>query len=179
MGLKVTEEQLLEWRRKGLIRGEAAAVRLTNAPAKKKRADPKEMVEESFDLDTRTWVIPIRTESIANARGEKAMIGKKGKEKRTVIMALGKCHRILSKYADFGVWKFKSTEVIEVIVRFTRLGPRVGRMDPDENLRMAFKYVKDAVAEMLGCDDRDPRLKWEYAEEIHPKIGIKIQMRFA
>lgn len=46
-----------------------------------------------------------------------------------------------------------------VVVTLTRMGGR--RLD-DDNLRGALKYVRDALAEWLGVDDRDPRVAWRY-----------------
>jgi hypothetical protein len=57
-------------------------------------------------------------------------------------------------------------------VILTRFAPR--RMDGD-NLSMAFKWIRDAVSEVLCHDDRpgrsddDDRITWEYRQE---KSGI-------
>ena len=40
-----------------------------------------------------------------------------------------------------------------------------GRLDRD-NLVSAFKAHRDAVAEVLGLDDRDPRIEWEYEQSL-------------
>lgn len=48
-------------------------------------------------------------------------------------------------------------------VLLTRIAP--GKFD-DDNLRAAFKAIRDGVADALGFkDDSDPRLHWEYAQE--------------
>lgn len=57
-----------------------------------------------------------------------------------------------------GPWQGPSGEV-QIIL--TRIGPR--RLD-DDNLAYAFKAARDGVADFLGIDDGDPRLKWLYAQ---------------
>lgn len=48
-----------------------------------------------------------------------------------------------------------------VAVIITRIAPRV--LD-DDNLAGAAKSVRDGVADALGIDDRDPRVKWAVAQ---------------
>lgn len=43
---------------------------------------------------------------------------------------------------------------------------RVGsRKQDDDNLRGAFKALRDALAELLGVDDGDQRVAWGYDQE--------------
>lgn len=46
-------------------------------------------------------------------------------------------------------------------VTLTRIAPR--SLDCD-NLAGSGKHVRDGVADALGIDDRDPRVKWLYAQ---------------
>lgn len=46
-------------------------------------------------------------------------------------------------------------------VIITRIAPRV--LD-DDNLAGACKSVRDGIADALGIDDRDPRVKWATAQ---------------
>lgn len=48
-----------------------------------------------------------------------------------------------------------------------------GALD-DDNLRAAFKGVRDQVAEWLGVDDRDPRVRWAYAQSRAPGFAVRI-----
>ena len=48
-----------------------------------------------------------------------------------------------------------------VAVVITRIAPRA--LD-DDNLAGACKSVRDGVADALGIDDRDPRVKWAVAQ---------------
>ncbi len=46
-------------------------------------------------------------------------------------------------------------------VLLIRLSP--GELD-DDNLRPALKSIRDGIADALGVDDRDPAVRWEYAQ---------------
>lgn len=78
-------------------------------------------------------------------------------------------------------------------ITFVRLGPK--EMDEEDNLRMAFKWIKDQVAACLfpekvltytrldgttyqniGRCDGDPRVKWNYRQEKSPKLSIRIEI---
>lgn len=52
-------------------------------------------------------------------------------------------------------------------VTLTRIAPRM--LDSD-NAVGALKHVRDGVAEVLGVDDGDPRVTWEYAQR-RGKVG--------
>ena len=52
--------------------------------------------------------------------------------------------------------------VLPCRVVLTRIAPRA--LD-DDNLRGAFKAVRDGVADALGIRDNDPRVKFEYEQE--------------
>lgn len=81
------------------------------------------------------------------------------------------------------------------IVTFTRLGPRF--LDEDDNLPMAFKYIKDELSECIlpefrsfyvnkngkkikikGRADSDPRIKWKFAQEKSSIHGIRVEIEF-
>ena len=51
--------------------------------------------------------------------------------------------------------------VASLVVTLTRIAPRA--LD-DDNLRGALKACRDGVADWLAIDDRDPRVRWEYAQ---------------
>jgi hypothetical protein len=50
---------------------------------------------------------------------------------------------------------------VPAIVLMTRLSS--GELD-DDNLRPALKSIRDGIADALGIDDRDPSVRWEYAQ---------------
>lgn len=73
------------------------------------------------------------------------------------------------------------------VVKFSRLSPRV--LDSD-NLQMAFKWIRDQLAECIvyphldgveryhsaGRYDDDPRIEWQYSQEKSKKKGIRIEI---
>ena len=59
-----------------------------------------------------------------------------------------------------------------LVVTLTRVAPSQG-LDDGDNLPSAHKHVRDAVAALLGIDDRDPRVSWRYAQRRGP-WGIEI-----
>jgi len=58
---------------------------------------------------------------------------------------------------------------------------RIGRKLDSDNLQGAFKYIRDAIAELLvpglatGRADDDERITWEYAQE-KGKVGVRIEV---
>lgn len=66
-----------------------------------------------------------------------------------------------------------------VVVTLTRVAGPQGRALDDDNLRSALKAARDGVADWLGCNDNDPRVKWEYAQEKAKRWAVKIEIRVA
>jgi hypothetical protein len=63
------------------------------------------------------------------------------------------------------------------VVTLTRIGPR--RLDSD-NLANGFKAVRDAIAGVLGIDDGDSRIRFEYEQEANGKreYGVRVGITF-
>lgn len=55
--------------------------------------------------------------------------------------------------------RWKSPPAFPLVVFLARIAPR--QLD-DDNLARSAKAVRDQVAELLGVDDRDPRVTWRY-----------------
>lgn len=79
------------------------------------------------------------------------------------------------------IWlSFKPPSDLPCTIKLIRVSKR--ELDEDDNLRGAFKWVKDAIADQLipgkrpGRADDDKRIKWEYAQEKGAQKGIKIQI---
>ncbi len=51
---------------------------------------------------------------------------------------------------------------LPVLVTMTRVAPRA--LDAGDNLASSQKHVRDAIAKVLGVDDRDPRVTWRTAQ---------------
>lgn len=65
-----------------------------------------------------------------------------------------------------------------IVVTMTRFAARL--LDND-NIRDAFKSVRDGVADAWGVRDNDPRVTWEYAQEKHPdsRVNVRIEWKVA
>lgn len=109
------------------------------------------------------FTVPIRTVSALNMREHWAKKAKRVKaERRATFVAAftgdqdGFRERIrMTQYAC------KTEAGVPLTVALTRVAPR--QLD-DDNLRGALKGVRDEVAAMLGVDDRDPVVTWQYAQ---------------
>lgn len=86
--------------------------------------------------------LPLRIESVANLREHWG-----DKSKRT------KAHRMAAVAVP--------THGLPCVVTLTRIAPRV--LD-DDNLRSAFKALRDGIADRLSVKDNDPRVEWRYAQ---------------
>jgi hypothetical protein len=62
----------------------------------------------------------------------------------------------------------KPRPALPVEITLVRRAPSNG-LDPDDNLPMSLKAVKDQVAVWLGVDDRDPRVQWKY-DQLRDKL---------
>jgi hypothetical protein len=62
-----------------------------------------------------------------------------------------------------------------VVVRFTRIG---GRQWDSDNVTIAFKHVRDAVADFLQRDDRPGSgVEWELPPAQEPgETGVRIEL---
>lgn len=58
-------------------------------------------------------------------------------------------------------WIASPRPAFPCIIRLIRIAPR--ELD-DDNLAGGFKSVRDGIADWLGIDDRDPRVKWRYGQ---------------
>lgn len=58
------------------------------------------------------------------------------------------------------------------LVRLVRIAPRA--LDDDNNAS-ALKATRDGIADKLGVNDRDPRVKWEYAQEKGKPAGVLVE----
>ena len=67
-------------------------------------------------------------------------------------------------------------------VKLTRLAP--GLLDPDDNLPMSFKYLKDYIAAEITGDfrpgraDSNKKIKWYYNQQKSSLYGAKILILF-
>lgn len=107
-----------------------------------------------------TILIPIRTVSALNAREHwRARSRRVKKEREATAWML-----LLDKTAK---------PAMPCTVRMTRVGPSNG-LD-DDAIPGACKGVRDQIAEWLGINDRDPRVKWECAQRRAKEWGVEVE----
>ena len=97
-----------------------------------------------------TVTLPVRTQSENNMRDHPMARHRRRKAQRTQV---GRIVGVLLKLEPVAApW----------CVELTRVAPR--ELDGD-NLQGSLKAVRDAVADALGVDDRDRRVRWEYDQQ--------------
>lgn len=57
-------------------------------------------------------------------------------------------------------------------VLLTRLGPTL--MDRGDNNNSSMKAVRDEIAKLMGVDDRDPIVTWDYEQRIEDAYGVEV-----
>jgi hypothetical protein len=106
---------------------------------------------------------PIKTVSEMNARCHWSVRNKRRAEQRREVyyawkVAVAGCKRRLSA---------------PYLIKLTRRGIKV--LD-DDNCQGAMKFVRDQVAELLGLDDADDQITFEYAQETGSGYGVVIEV---
>lgn len=123
------------------------------------------------------WEIPIKTVSEANSSEHWTTKSKRHK---------------IQQFLMRQVFKRERSEIpLPCVVRFTRLSPKL--LD-DDNLRMAMKWLRDELSDcitdnkryyinkkgraqrIMGRNDSDPRIRWEYAQQACKVAGIRIEI---
>lgn len=101
--------------------------------------------------------IPMRLPSASNLREHWSARARRVKAQRaaTTLMLKASQRDYFWEYFD---WFHLDTATVALI----RVAPR--KLD-DDNLRGAFKAVRDSVAAYFGVDDADPRIEWRYGQE--------------
>ncbi len=124
------------------------------------------------------WELPLKTRSEANCAEHWTAKSKRHRHQQFFIRSL-----FLREVREIP---------IPCTVTMIRIGPRF--LDEDDNLRMAFKWIKDEIGACLlpekvvyfitkkgaratnkGHADSDPRVKWKYSQEKGPRQAIRIE----
>lgn len=94
-----------------------------------------------------------------------------GKVKRMRVAA---CLALLARSKP--VERAALVEAARLVITLTRIAP--GTLDREDNLTAGFKAVRDGIADALGLDDRDGRLRWHYEQvKRGPKVyGVLVQL---
>jgi len=128
-------------------------------------------------MDKLIWNIPIKTVSEANSSEHWTVSSKRHRSQQFLIRAL--FHSLHSPIQ------------LPCKITLTRKNKRF--LDEDDNLPMAFKWIKDEIAlcifpekrtfylnrkgrsvSIKGHGDNDPQIKWEYSQEKSQIPGIRI-----
>jgi len=127
------------------------------------------------------WELPLKTKDETNSFEHYAVKKKRHNQQQFFIKQL---------------FMHEAREIkLPCTVKFIRLSP--GFMDEEDNLRMAFKWIKDQVGACLfpnksvvyvtrkgqvrenrGHADSDKRVTWEYGQEKSKTLGIRIEITF-
>lgn len=119
-------------------------------------------------IDTLVWKIPIRTLSEANCSEHWTKKNKRHQQQKSMI-----CLQFLTAKFDM-----KPPMQITLI----RISPRF--LDKEENLPMAFKWIKDAIADYIfpgqqaGRADDSKELIWKYEQQKGEPKEYAIIVRF-
>lgn len=128
--------------------------------------------------------IPGLKTSSANAmlRGNRFGHIRAAKQQRhaTYVSLLGEdMFRDRKKPIDMHEWQGALAYLTGAPVTVTVTRCSAGELDSHDNLRTALKHVVDGVADFLGCDDRDSRVTWVYAQQREKRgvhaVKIKIE----
>lgn len=92
----------------------------------------------------RMAILPLRIVSVANLREHHHARAKRTRAHRGAASAIG------------------LLPALPVVVTLSRIAPRP--LD-DDNLRTAFKALRDGIAARYGIPDNDKRIRWEYDQE--------------
>lgn len=128
------------------------------------------------------WTLPIRTVSEANTKEHWTKSSRRHKHQQYLIR-----HAFLREPREI---------LFPCTVKLIRMSGRF--LDKDDNLRMAFKWIKDEIADCLFPDDRkvyvdkkgivralkgrtddNPTVTWEYDQEKSRRCGIRIEIEDA
>lgn len=112
-----------------------------------------------------TITIPVKVVSELNARGHWGARHRRFKGQAAAVRAAW----LTSPLAWWGGKALKL--YLPLTVTLVRLG---GRPLDGDNLAGAFKAVRDELAHLIGCDDADPRITWEYRQEPGGDAGVRV-----
>lgn len=116
------------------------------------------------------WPLANPLPSVNNLREHWAVKAKRVKAQR----ALTKTLLLSAAFTWLRHWRtMRANERLRVGVLLTRISPR--QLD-DDNLRGAFKAIRDEIAGQVGIDDRSSRYVWEYHQRKGPP-GVEVTLQ--
>ena len=127
-----------------------------------------------------SMVLDILTLSEANGLTSRKRFYKSGKPKPEHWTEKHERHKKQKRIVFYNLNPHRANLLLPCTVRMARLAPR--QLDEEDNLRIALKWVKDAIAEVITQDfvpgraDGDKRIKWEYDQEFSSEYKVKIEI---
>lgn len=121
--------------------------------------------------DTAIWTLPVHLESEANRRGSvKGQSARNRTVKNAVYRALGPYWKVFGPMGD------RLRAGLPCVIRAVRLG---GRGLDVNGLWASMKFPEDAIANLMGLDDRLPAWKQSFSVDQEPGrlYGLRIEMR--
>lgn len=118
------------------------------------------------------------TLSEANGLLSKTRFYKNGKAKPEHWTEKHERHKSQKNAIYYALNPHKDRIRLPCVVKMVRLAPH--ELDADDNLRIAVKWLKDALAEVITGDyvpgraDSDKRITWQYDQEKSKEYGVKI-----
>ena len=125
-------------------------------------------------------VLNVLTLSEANGLTSRTRFYKNGKPKPEHWTEKSERHKMQKCAVFYALSPHRSSLSLPCTVRLVRIAPR--ELDEDDNLRIALKWIKDAVAEVITQDfvpgraDGDKRIKWKYGQEYSKEYKVKIEI---
>lgn len=177
MGLHVTQAEYDEWIARGLIVPGESRVVIGSPPAPPKSPKPRRPKTwltgpaESFAL---VLALPCRVVSEMNHREHWAVRKRRADEQSGALLHalrrlgffMGSDHHTEDTHWPFG---------LPAVVTFTHFHNPASRPLDDDNIRPAFKALRDRVAEWAGVDDGGDAIAWRY-EQREGKPGVEIRI---
>ena len=118
--------------------------------------------------------VPLRTRSSANLREHWAVRRKRVKLERDAAIVVPPA----DAWSAVLPVAYAREDCPFLEVHLVRIIPPRGKCLDDDNLRSAFKGLRDGIADRLGVDDADPRVRWVYhPEERGKEWAVRIEIR--
>lgn len=108
--------------------------------------------------------IAIRTPSVANLREHHHARARRAKAQRA------------QAFLEMRTWLGWKKPELPIVITITRSSPK--NILDDDNLGHALKSFRDGIADFLGVDDADPRVRYRYAQVKGPP-GLQLSLEAA